>query len=85
MLSEEMSSSRSMPMYLLADGDDTYDAEALPKFVQRLVDGNFDMDSWRTCAGQSAESVRICGPPLGETGLHQLVQSNWLFRKRWWR
>ena len=30
-------------VYLLADGDDTYDAEAAPQLVQQLIDGHLDM------------------------------------------
>jgi hypothetical protein len=64
-------------VYLLADGDDTYDAEAAPQFVQRLVDGNFDMVVGARVVS-SAEAAYPRGHRLGNRLLTGSI--HWLFR-----
>jgi glycosyltransferase involved in cell wall biosynthesis len=62
-------------VYLMTDGDDTYDAEAAPALVEKLVGGRYDLvNAIRT--GGSVEAYRR-GHRLGNTVLTGLVR--WFF------
>ncbi|HWA30928.1 MAG TPA: glycosyltransferase family 2 protein [Rhizomicrobium sp.] len=61
-------------VYVLTDGDDTYDADAAPGFVQQLIDGSYDIISGRRIA--TARDAYRAGHVLGNrllTGLTALM------------
>jgi len=61
-------------VYVLTDGDDTYDAAVAPRLVQKLLDENFDIVSGRRIA--TAKDAYRAGHVLGNkllTGLTALM------------
>lgn len=61
-------------VYVLADGDDTYDASVAPALVQQLIDGAYDIVSGRRIA--TAKDAYRAGHVLGNkllTGLTALM------------
>lgn len=65
-------------IYVLADGDDTYDAAAAPDMIARLVEGNLDMVNGARVSHEVA--AYRAGHRLGNHLLTGLVQ--WLFSRR---
>lgn len=65
-------------IYVLADGDDTYDASVAPAMIARLVEGNLDMVN----GARASEEVAAyrAGHRFGNRLLTGLVQ--WLFSRR---
>ena len=64
-------------IYLLADGDGTYDAAAAPKLVAELRDGNLDMVVGRRVDGADVGETYRYGHRLGNQVFTAAVQ--WLF------
>ncbi|HEY4056468.1 MAG TPA: glycosyltransferase family 2 protein [Kofleriaceae bacterium] len=62
-------------IYVMVDGDDTYDASAAPKLVERLVEDNLDMVVGRRV--ETHEAAYRAGHRLGNAVLTGLVR--WLF------
>jgi glycosyltransferase involved in cell wall biosynthesis len=62
-------------IYVMVDGDDTYDASVAPQLVQRLVDDNLDMVVGRRV--ETHEAAYRAGHRLGNAVLTGLVR--WLF------
>jgi hypothetical protein len=65
-------------VYVLADGDDTYDANAAPRLIQRLVDAHLDMVIGTRDGSSLTGGAYRRGHRLGNRVLTQSVQ--WLFR-----
>lgn len=65
-------------VYVMADGDNTYDASAAPDMVARLVSGNLDMVNGARLSNEQA--AYRAGHRLGNHLLTGLVQ--WLFSRR---
>ncbi|MGN6108549.1 MAG: glycosyl transferase, partial [Kofleriaceae bacterium] len=63
-------------VYVMVDGDDTYDASVAPKLVARLVDDNLDMVVGRRI--ETHEAAYRAGHRLGNAVLTGLVR--WLFK-----
>ena len=61
-------------VYVLVDGDDTYDAAAAPEMVRRLLDENLDMVTGRRVCGGEAAAYRR-GHRFGNRVLTGLVRS----------
>jgi glycosyltransferase involved in cell wall biosynthesis len=59
-------------IYVMVDGDDTYDASVAPQFVERLVEGNLDMVVGRRV--ESHEAAYRAGHRLGNVVLAGLVR-----------
>jgi glycosyltransferase involved in cell wall biosynthesis len=65
-------------VYVMVDGDDTYDASRAPELVARLVDNNLDMVVGRRI--ETHEAAYRAGHRLGNAVLTGLVR--WLFKAR---
>ena len=68
-------------IYVMADGDGTYNADAAPQLIERLVTGGLDMVvGARLGSADSAESVFRPGHLFGNRTLTRFV--GWLFEAR---
>src|SRR5262245_2163734 len=65
-------------VYVMVDGDDTYDASVAPRLVERLVDDNLDMVVGRRI--ETHDAAYRAGHGLGNAALTGLVRR--LFRAR---
>src|SRR5262245_36477274 len=65
-------------VYVMVDGDDTYDAAVAPQLVARLVDNNLDMVVGRRI--ETHQQAYRAGHRLGNAVLTGLVR--WLFKAR---
>jgi glycosyltransferase involved in cell wall biosynthesis len=63
--------------YVLVDGDDTYDADAAPEMVRRLLDGQHDMVNGRRQEVQGEEPIGFHrrGHRIGNAVLSGLIRS----------
>ncbi|MCD7101233.1 glycosyltransferase [Pseudoclavibacter sp. 13-3] len=64
-------------VYVLIDGDDTYDAHALPQMIQALLDGPFD--HVLGVRQEQSDSAYRPGHSLGNRAFNSLV--SWLFKE----
>ncbi|KAB1663011.1 glycosyltransferase [Pseudoclavibacter sp. CFCC 13611] len=64
-------------VYVLIDGDDTYDAHALPQMIQTLLDGPFD--HVLGVRQEQTDSAYRPGHSLGNRAFNSLV--SWLFKE----
>ncbi|MFN2504663.1 MAG: glycosyltransferase family 2 protein [Acidimicrobiales bacterium] len=64
-------------VYVLADGDDTYDAGAAPRLVRHLCAGSFDMVIGARIESEEAEHAYRLGHRLGNRTLSRSVR--WVF------